>query len=40
MAFSTELGVESNIFIEDYEIVTDESILPYNSKRVETGVRI
>ena len=29
MAFTTQLGVHSSIYIQDYEIVTDESILPF-----------
>ena len=29
MAFSSKLGVMSNIYLEDYTITTDESILPF-----------
>ncbi len=40
MAFTTQLGVHSSIYIQDYEIVTDESILPFTQSKTQQGIAI
>ena len=36
-SFSTTLGINANLFMSTYTIVTDESIYPIEEKRNETG---
>jgi hypothetical protein len=40
VAFTPRLGAYSNAYVQDYTIITDESILPFTQPKEEKGLII